>query len=78
MDGFQGRNLIAVTERGKKKSVRGLVAKDCLIWLAVVLRSLAKDRASDDQKGVSNAQVIRGEGMGRIPWYSSGLNLCER
>lgn len=44
--GFEGWSMVAVTERTKKKVVCGFMTKDCVIWLAAVLRSFATEHGS--------------------------------
>lgn len=39
--GVQGRILVAVTERSKKRVVHGFLLKDCVMWLVPVLRKFA-------------------------------------
>lgn len=48
--GDQGRSLIVLTEKRKKKTFRGVINKDCIVWLVAVLRHLAREGGLGSQQ----------------------------
>lgn len=53
--GVQGRSLVVITERSKKRTVHGFLMKECATWLSPALRKFASE-------GEINSQV---EGAGK-------------
>lgn len=54
--GIQGRNVISVMEKSKKRTVRGFVSKECLRW---IVSSLCKHAEAWKNNALMEAEERR-------------------